>query len=314
MILAGYLLLLLVLLYFLSTIASLLLPIISTLGRRLGLSEYTVGFLILGTATSLPELSVAINSAIYNTPQLSFGNLLGGIIVLLSLLCGLAATVCGKVPFKGTLTNGQLWFAAVVNLSPLILILDGRLSRLDGIVLMAIYAAYLFYLGTRNQHIEHDVKFSSHSWTKLIIKVAVGLTALYLVAHWSVLTALKISEVLLIPPLLIGVVLLSVGTNLPELASTLKIRKNHTGLTLGHLLGSSGANTFIAGLLAFIAPFSITGLGSIAVMGISLVVVVILFNIALRTDNHLSRKEGVALLGVYLLFVFFNFFSSQWWG
>lgn len=310
---AGYLLLLLVLLLGLSQAARFVLPAAAAIAKRLRLSDYIVAFVVLGIATSLPEMSVAINSAAAGTPQLSFGNLLGGIVVLLTLVSGLAATVHGKLKFASAISPRQLWLGSGVNLAPLLLVVDGRLSRLDGVLLMAVYVGYVVYLGRTRPDVPEVAGSTDPLW-KSCLQLAVSAFALYVLSEWAVDVALHLSVAVAVPPLVLGMLLLGFGTNAPELATALSVKRRQQGLALGHLLGSAGANTFIAGFLGFISPFDLSSLGSVAVVGVSLVAISALFNIALRTDGHLSRREGSWLVVVYVLFALFSLLGSRWWG
>jgi cation:H+ antiporter len=309
----GYLLLLLILLFGLSQAARFVLPAAAALAQRLRLSDYVVAFVVLGIATSLPEMSVAVNAAAAGTPQLSFGNLLGGIVVLLTLVSGLAATIHGRLPFSHAISARQLWLGSGVNLAPLLLVVDGRLSRLDGVILMAVYIAYVIYLGRTRPDVP-AVESSSQPLWRICLQLLASAVALYFLADWAVNIALRLSIAVAVPPLVLGLLLLGFGTNTPELATALRSRRRQQGLALGHLLGSASANTFIAGFLGFVAPFNLSSFGSIAVVGVSLVAITALFNIALRTDGHLSRREGIWLVVVYALFALFSLLGSQWWG
>lgn len=313
MVTVGYLLLLLLILFGLSQAARYVLPAAAAIAKRLRLSDYVVAFVVLGIATSLPEMSVAINAAAAGTPQLSFGNLLGGIVVLLTLVSGLSAAVHGHIPFVRSISPRQLWLGSAANLAPLLLVVDGHLSRLDGILLMATYVAYVWYLARTRPDVP-EVPGSSRPLWRSSLQLLASLVALYFLSEWAVKVALHLSAAVAVPPLVLGLLLLSFGTNVPELATALRSHRRQQGLALGHMLGSAGANTFIAGFLGFVAPFDLSSLGSLAVVGVSLVAISALFNIALRTDGRLSRREGISLVVVYLLFALFSLLGSRWWG
>src|SRR3989344_7956519 len=142
--LSYYFLILAVSLFALGKSAEYLVTPVTRLGFILRLSQFITGFILLGITTSIPEISVAVNSIANSTPELSLGNLLGANIVLMTLVAGLTAIVAHgiilKHEFRQPLRIAQI---AILIFSPIIVLIDSHLSRLDGLFLLGLYAGYL---------------------------------------------------------------------------------------------------------------------------------------------------------------------------
>src|SRR3972149_901708 len=105
-------------------------------------STFVISALILAIATSFPELFVGVSSAIQGTPTLAFGNILGANIANISLVAGIAALTVGRVRVHGQFLKRDVATALIAGVLPLILILDGQISRVEGVALLCFYLAY----------------------------------------------------------------------------------------------------------------------------------------------------------------------------
>ena len=101
------------------------------------LSEFTIGFIVLAIATSIPELFVAITSAFAKIPELSLGDVLGANIVDLTLVVGVVFILSNGLRIKSEIAKKDIFYMIVLSILPLVLMLDQQLSRLDGIVLLS---------------------------------------------------------------------------------------------------------------------------------------------------------------------------------
>lgn len=281
----------------------------STIAQRLGLTSFAMGFLMLGLLTSMPELFVAMQAVSDGIPQLSVGNLLGGSILLLSLVMGIVAIVLGRVNLDHQLSMRELWAMMGVIAAPALVLWDERLSRVEGLFLVGVYALHAFLLNRdgKKNHRKKNARVGGLSGHLLMLGAGVG--AMFLSSRFIVTSAEAIMGTLSIAPIVFGLFFLSLGTNLPELALAYEsIRHRRREIAFGDFLGSSAANTLILGLLGLGAPF--TGVGNGRILGALLILgsVTVYFLWAISSGRTITRKEGIGLLVFYLLFVGYELF------
>ena len=303
-----YLLALLPLFWLLGKSANLTTRAIVDMAKIWGLSDLTIGFVILSLATSAPELLVGINSAIKGTPDLSFGNLIGANIVLLSFLIGLSAILNGQIHVKENLERKTIYASTLLILLPVILALDGKISRLDGVILIAVYAIYLTIVIVKRRSLETEITrpFIRHDVRvhKLWQWFAAGIAGLLIGSYLVVFFATNLSSAWNIAPIIVGFLILSFGTNLPEIFITVKNRNTeHNHIAFGNVVGSAVVNVLILGIVSLISPIIIPDLKILLTSIVFLIVITVCFNVFLRTKNTLSRGEGVALIVIYILFI-----------
>lgn len=276
------------------------------LTATLQIPPFVVGFFILGLTTSLPELFVAINSLIEKVPQLSIGNLLGASIVLLTLASGLAAAVLGHLNLGGFLHQGTLLLSMSVIILPSFLLFDGTLSFLDGLLLILGFLFYAAFLCNKESFLEH-LKAKSHPGGARLKALSLSLAAIFLlfVAGRGVVEETAIlTQKLNIPYLVSGLLLLSLGTTLPEIILVATaLRKKAVSLAVGDLLGSAAANTLILGLVGLTSPFTFSSRANLLVGVLFLPLAALLFTFFIASQKKINRREGLILLLVYLLFV-----------
>lgn len=302
-----YLLILLLSLFILGKSAVFLVTAITRIGVILRLSQFLTGFILLGIATSTPEISVAINSTLANNPQLSLGNLLGANVVLLTFITGLAAVISNGVKIHQELSQpSRLIQIALLVTAPLPLLLDSNLSRTDGLFLMLLYLVYLIYVYRQRPNSSPPLteNLLNYKIINTLALLATGSIGIFLGAKAVVFTSLQLAEILKIPTLAVGLLVLSIGTNIPEISITLAaLKKHHTNLIFGDVLGSAASNTLIIALIALVSPFKITTWAAYQTTSIFLVFALFLFFTFTRSKKFLSRLEGFFLLSLYVAFV-----------
>jgi len=307
-VLTTQILLLFALSYALGTAASFATKSAHKIAKLFHTNDFVIGFFIVGLATSTPEITVAINSGLRNVSGLSLGNLLGASIVIMSLLAGLAAILAGKLSINRFLKNDDFLLYLAISVLPAVAVMDGHLTRLDGIWLVGAYLLFAARMYQRRNIYEPHLSIPApkgrythlgREVTILIIALAVILTS----AYYLVGSSLFVASALNVPPLLIGLLVLSIGTNLPELTLVLtQSYKRSQNLVLGDLLSNVLLNVPTLGLLALIRPFTITAFNSTAISAAFLVVSVIVFGILMWSKNMLTRREGVILFVIYIAY------------
>ena len=278
----------------------------SRIGQRFHLSQFVTGFLLLGITTSSPEIFIGITSAMSGNPQLSLGNLFGADIVLVTLICGGAAFGAGGITVRKDLTDsGRMIQTIFLLLAPLLLVLDNHLSRIDGLILLILYLGYLFLARFRQREMPSlSQEFSHHHLLKTLLHGAVGLGGVILSASMIVSSSLSLATFMHIPLASFGTLILSLGTNLPEIVIAITaIRHHHPNLVLGDVLGSAVTNTLIIGFLGLISPFLILQPAYLTTTFVFLTISLLSFFLITRVKHHITASEGLLLLFLYATFI-----------
>lgn len=293
--------------------AQLVVKSVAIIAQKLNIANFTLSFLLLGILTSTPEIFVAIQSGIDGVPQLSMGNLVGGSILLMSLVMGVSSIFLGKINLDHTFTLREIILSSAVVAAPALVLLDGTMTRLDGVFLTGLYVFHALLLNKKQhilKHIERRVlKIHDAGYHKAMLFT--GLLGMAIASTYMVDAAQSIMVFFHMPAFVFGLILLSFGTNLPEFALAFEaaIARRRT-IAFGDLLGSAAANTLVLGLLAIVIPFSV---GVRERLWFSLILLVLLcayFVWALQSRRDITRKEGFGLLAFYGVFVAFELFFS----
>ncbi len=294
-------------------VARVLVRSVGRLGRAIRLNEFILGFIVLGIATSFPEMTVGINAIAEGVPTLSFGNLVSGTIILLSLVAGLNAILNREIRIKGNLRLGTLAVSSLVILLPSLLVLDASLSRIDAALCFSAYVIHIIWLIRQNRgrdriKDEAPPKKLSSLGAAFLFLGSLGLLILFARALVNVATVLASN--LSLPPLVVGLLILGVGTNLPELTLTLTARRNNRSIVFGDVLGSATANTLLIGLLGLISPMVFSARLPLYTSFATLLLVVATLFLSSRSERKLSRQEGFVLVALYALFLALESFSA----
>lgn len=297
------LIVLLILFFILSKSADLIVINVRHIGEKLGIKIFFLG-IILGIMTSLPEIAIGINSTINNIAEISFGNLMGGIIVLFGLILPISIILNRRIH-----TEKQSWpFLAVLIFLflPLILAFKGQLNYIDGLFLIISYIFLIYYLYRKNRElskikieIANRKKISKHFFF-----IIAGMIGLIISSELIIKTTIFILKDYHISAFIVGLLFYSIGTNLPELIIAIRSFKRKIGeLSFSNLIGSSLGNVLVLGILSFTKTINLQiGTSYIILIIFSLLFFSILY-IFYRTERLLSRKEGIALLIMYLIFI-----------
>lgn len=312
-----YLIILLVCLLILGKSARIVISGVERISAITKIPYFFMGFFLVGVLTSIPEFTIGIVSAIKGIPTLSFGNLIGGSFVLLSLVTGLCAVFYRGMHFEKILSKKELMLPCIMILIPAILATDREISRLDGIIIILTYLLYLFSL--RN----YSLKRSSRSerkrsfFNKLLIitkssfLIIFGAALLLVSSSLIVGTAENIVSKFNVAPITIGLIILAVGTNLPEISIVFRGRNiNEKNIATGTILGSAAVNSLIIGIVSLISPMIISDFQSFLISFYFLIVSVIIFALFAKTKNLISPSEGVFLVILYVAFLINQIFIS----
>jgi cation:H+ antiporter len=240
---------------------------------------------------------------------------MGGNLADLTLVLALAALFAKGIPAASKTIQTSSIFTLVIAVLPLLLILDGKLGRIDGIILILFFAMYIVWLFSKDERFQKVYDTPPCPLAKQfkdILKnsgmAVVGILLILLAAQGIVVSASFFAEYFVLPLPLIGILIVGLGNCLPETYfSIISAKKGESWLILGDLMGSViVCATLVLGIVALISPIQIADFSPFAIGRIFLIIAAVFFLIFIRTGHKITRKEAVFLLGIYILFVLFE--------
>lgn len=281
------------------------------LARTLGVPVAIIGLTIVAFGTSIPELVTNIIAAVRGTPDIAIGNILGSNIANIGLILGLSCVVATQAIHTESVRRDWWIMLGVSVLTYALLVIDGDLSRIDGVILFSGIVLYVIrafreagsqHHETPEEHEAHEHP-EKHSIRQQFIWIAIGIALLVVGAQLTVDGAVNLARSIGVGELVIGVTLVAVGTSLPELAtSVVAARKNQHEIAVGNVVGSNIFNVLcILGFSGIAAPFKVNG-DALLYDGPMMIAIAILLGWLMR-GNRLARREGWLMLGSYGVFV-----------
>ncbi len=286
----------------------------SALGVRLGIPQIIIGLTVIAFGTSLPELFVNINSSIQQNNDLVIGNILGSNIFNILIIVGLSALISPITAQKST-SNTEIPYVIVSAFILYVLASDelfgesyNSVSRGDGIVLivfMLYFLNYIYRLSKNDKSINDRV--DQMPIKKIILFIVLGFIGLILGSQWIVDSAVYIATDLGISQKIIAITIISVGTSLPELVtSVVAAAKNKSDIALGNIVGSNIFNIFfVLGISAIIHPIQTSG-NSYQIDYVFLLVSSVLLLITMFTHkkNIITKFEGAFMILTYVFYMY----------
>ncbi len=278
----------------------------SALARRMNVPEIIIGLTIVAAGTSAPELFVSLVSALKGTPDLAVGNVVGSNTMNAMLIVGCAAMVAPMAISRPTVKK-DIPFSVGASVLLILLALDQFLGRIDGIILLVGFAAFMTYtlMQAKKGQVEAVTDGKQLNPWLSVLYLVVGLAMLVAGSNLFVDSASSVAYALGISEGVVGLTVVAGGTSLPELAtSVVAARKGQSAIAIGNVIGSNVFNILmILGLTATISPLQIQGITTLdmAVMLLS-VALVWLFSF---TRFTVERWEGALLVGGYGVYL--------WW-
>jgi len=279
----------------------------SSIARRFGLSEFVIGLTIVGIGTSTPEMVVSFLSAFQGKADMAIGNIVGSNIFNTMLILGVTALIA---PLTITRSNLKRDIPLNIGVTVLLILLgmsgtifrtgSDILSRIDGIILLAVFAWYM-WTSFRNDTADstEDAEGSkTYSIGVSVLMIAGGLAALVFGGRLFVNAATEIAKGFGVSDKFIAVTVLAAGTSMPELAtSAVAAFKGKGQLALGNILGSNISNILlILGGSALIHPLSFTGMTAVDLGAVLAGALFILASAYTFKKKKLDRVEGSILV------------------
>ena len=299
--------------------ADLLVKHSSLLARSFGVKPIIVGLTLVAFGTSAPEFGVSFMAAVAKSEPIAIGNIVGSNIANIGLILGLASLLKPLNVEPKTLRQEVPWVLGTAILLWL-LSLDGTIGRSEGIIFLGIFALFLLYcfqkaVSGRAHHEMNSAQRDGEEKNKRIptkpkerlkrsIFSIIGLGMLLGGGALLVRSAVRIAQALGISELVIGLTIVSVGTSLPELATTvLDGLRKESGLGVGNIIGSNIFNTcWVIGFAVLVTRISVERISLKLDMPFMIVMSFLLFPF-FKTGLRISRFEGFLLLLLYCVYV-----------
>jgi cation:H+ antiporter len=280
----------------------------SGLGRALGLSPLLVGLTIVAFATSAPELAVSVDASLSGSPGLAVGNVVGSNITNVLLVLGLAALVL-PVAVRRSLVRTDVPVMVAASALLLLLALDGRVSTLDGLLLLALLLAYVAWsvvTGRRQERPVPDAAAAEPRPVRDVLLVVAGVGLLVIGARWLVSAATEVAADAGVSELVIGLTVVAVGTSLPELAtSVIAAVRGERDIAIGNVVGSNVFNIGgVMGLTAVVSPGGVPVEAAAVRFDLPVMVAVaVLLVPVVFTGLTIARWEAAVFLGYFVAYV-----------
>ena len=232
-----------------------------SLARKLRISSMIIGLTVVAYGTSTPELAAAILAAFNSHTELILGNIIGSNISNVGMVIGVSAIFTPLLMSKVTINK---WIPIMIGVSLLVIGMsyDGEISQIDGLILIAALIGFTIYTiktvnkqrVTENKSIENEnvegelflSRYRIETYPKALGLVGIGIVLLFLGGHYTVDGAVTIAESVGLSQLVIGVVIVGIGTSLPELiTSVIAIAKKQTDIGVGNIVGSNIYNILL---------------------------------------------------------------------
>ena len=278
---------------------------------KLNISKIVIGMTVVSFATSAPELIVSLNAALNGFPDLALGNIIGSNIANLGLVLGITL-LFGSIKVQKTFYNTN-WPVMIMASLLLYLFLgfDNIIVRYEGIILFTCLIIFLIYL-LRFQKSKEVEEFSkekdSLSVYKIVLFLIIGGSGLWAGSELLVLGATSLAQEFGVSERIIAVTIVSFGTSIPELTTSLiAVLNKEKAISLGNLLGSNIFNILaVLGITSIVTPVKLFDQGLLTndifwMLGISFLLLPL---VMLSKRNQLSRRDGVILLIIYCAFIY----------
>lgn len=283
----------------------------SKTAAHLGISALIVSVILVGFGTSAPEFAISVGAAAQNNSDISLGNIIGSCVANLLLVLGVAAIV-RPIKIKKGIIRREFPIMLGATIVLLVASFFGFLDTyrwIGGALFLILFASFVVYfvMCARKER-DNGRKIDTGKTSKNLLFIALGIIGVVAGAWLLIESSMLIAEFFGIPTFIIAISLVAVGTSLPELVvSSMAAHKNEHDIAVGNVLGSNVFNIFL--ILGFAALFiPLKAIDFLPHLWILLAVSLIMFPI-LYTGNIISRKEGVFMLVIYSIFIWYSFFG-----
>ena len=305
--------------------AELFLRAVDKFGAAWSVSPVVMGLTVVAFATGAPELAISLQAAIDGKPDLVLGNILGSNVANILLILGIAGLVH---PLKITNRIIKVDVPMVIMASTLLFILaiDGLLSPLDGGIIfigLILYSIFMYYQikkdrkqnkRKKSEEVKLDEPVTPQFYGKYILLLLGGLVFIVLGSRWMVASAVEIAGILGISELIIGLTIVSIGTSLPEVATSVSaVRHGDSDTAVANVMGSNLYNILLTlSLTVLIAPGAIDVSQEAINLDLPIMLIVAIACLPLFwPGKELGRKEAIGFLFYYVAYMTYLVFLAM---
>jgi len=288
----------------------------SNLASKLGIPNIVIGLTIVAFGTSAPELVVNVFAAIDNNTEMVLGNVIGSNLFNVFGILGICAII-----YPLTVKNNTTWIEIPLSLLAAVAIfivandvaLDGAASnyitRTDGLIFLLFFAIFLVYniILSRNSPDEAEIEAKSYTYFKAILFIVLGLVGLVVGGRLIVDSAVGIAQIFGMTERVIGLTIVSIGTSLPELAtSVVAVRKKNVDIAIGNVVGSNIFNIFLVLGISTVVNSVPVPEASFVDIALNIIAGLLLFVFVFTGKGRsLERWEGIVFLAIYIGYLFY---------
>jgi cation:H+ antiporter len=320
----------------------------ASVAQKLGVSEFVIGLTLVALSTSIPELASSVIAALEQQSGIVIGNAVGSNIANIGLIVGIGALIA-RIKTKREMLRRDGYIMLFATLLFYVFIINGTVSRLEALIFLLLYIAYIVFLfegktkfkdkyefkefiryflefkyivtirsiiipRLKNKNMPGDIKAKELSKPDIIkdfLVLIISGFAIVVGASYLVNEAIFFADFFDIPKTVIGISLVALGTSLPELGVTISAaRQGYGNIAVGNVIGSNIANIFlVVGVSAMIFPLSVIK-PMIFYLAPFMIFMSILLLIFIRSNWEISRIKGIAFLTLYTLFLAVLFFNN----
>jgi len=278
------------------------------LALRLGVTPFVIGLTVLAFGSSAPE---AITSIVSSTnPQIIMGNVLGSNIANVGLAIGLAA-IAGPMAAKYKSMRLEMITMILASIGVCAIGLLGYVGRIEGIILILLLFVFLYVVFKKKSNDEEgqeayldDVTPETLGSPILVALCIIGLVLLYFGARFFIDGAKSLAEMVNLPELVIGLIIVAIGTSLPEICiSVIAARRGEADMAVANIVGSNIFNIlFVLGIGSVLVDIPVSESALIFHMPVMLIFAFTMFLVVYKM-NRIDRKVGVLLIAMYAVYV-----------
>ena len=266
------------------------------------ISSFVIGASLVAMGTSLPEMAASMMASFYHKSDMAVANVIGSVILNISLVLGLVFLIAKKIsPKRDLFTKDSAWGLFPV-LIFILMIIDGKISKIDGILFLFIMVAYVIFLSSDakelTNEIDESLKKEKFNWLKSIFLLGIGFVLVVGGADYTIQSASLIARSWGVSEWLISLLLIAFGTSLPELVVSIKAaKKGNADMAIGNIIGSNVANfSVVLGGSALINPLLVNLHKNI--FDIVAVLIVSIMLVFITANKLYSKSAGIVLLVV----------------
>jgi cation:H+ antiporter len=294
--------------------ANILVDSASSLAKQFNVPNIIIGLTIVAFGTSAPELVVNVYAAIMNQSEIVLGNVIGSNIFNILIILGISALII-SLNVKNNSIKFEIPLAIMAAVLVSLLSIDKFLSentssvisRLDGVILLMFFIIFMIYnvVMMKKGEFSEEINVKALSKTKAITFIVLGIVLLSVGGRLIVDASVSIAEKIGVSQRIIALTIISIGTSLPELAtSIIAARKKNTDIAIGNIVGSNIFNTFfILSISAIINPIPVSDKSIFDLLVNILASVLLLTFVFTGKGKRIDKLEGIIFIAIYVAYI-----------